>query len=110
MLAVRTTLDQPIPDCRLFMVFDGRWKYVHAVGFPPVLFDLATDPQECHDLGRDERYTSECARLREALLAWALRDHARMTMPDARIAGYGDAAQLKAGILIGYWDEPGEGL
>jgi hypothetical protein len=33
-----------------------------------------------------------------------------MTMPDARIAGYGDAAQLKAGILIGYWDEPGEGL
>jgi arylsulfatase A-like enzyme len=105
MLAVRTTLDQPIPDCRLFMVFDGRWKYIHAVGFPPMLFDLATDPQEFHDLGRDERHASECARLREALLAWALRDHARITMPDARIAAYGDAAQLKAGILIGYWDE-----
>ena len=109
MLAVRTTLDQPIPDCRLFMVFDGRWKYVHAVGFPSMLFDLATDPQEFHDLGLNERYASECARLREALLAWALRDHTRITMPDARIVGYGDSAQLKAGILIGYWDEPGGG-
>jgi len=105
MLAVRTTLGQPIPDCRLFMVFDGRWKYIHAVGFPPMLFDLASDPQEFHDLGRDERHASECARLREVLLAWALRDHARITMLDARIAAYGEAAQLKAGILIGYWDE-----
>jgi hypothetical protein len=26
-------------------------------------------------------------------------------MLDARIAAYGEAAQLKAGILIGYWDE-----
>ena len=105
MLAVRTALGQPIPDCRLFMVFDGRWKYIHAVGFRPMLFDLATDPQEFHDLGGDRRHAAQCARLREALLTWALRDHARVTMPDARIAAYGDTAQRQAGILIGYWDQ-----
>jgi hypothetical protein len=27
-------------------------------------------------------------------------------MPDQRIVGYLDGAQLKAGILIGYWDAP----
>jgi len=29
-----------------FMVRWGRWKYVHYVGQPPQLFDLATDPHE----------------------------------------------------------------
>ena len=32
---VRVKLGQPIEQCRLFMVFDGRWKYVHASGFRP---------------------------------------------------------------------------
>jgi len=104
-LDVRVALQQPIPECRLFMVFDGRWKYVHAPGFRPMLFDLAEDPQELVDLGADPRFESERGRLRDALLGWALRDHARITMTDARIAGYGPGAQLKAGILIGYWDE-----
>ena len=105
MMGARVTLDQPIEQCRLFMVFDGRWKYVHAVGFRPMLYDLASDPREFSDLGADPRFAAECSRLREALLEWALRDHARITMPDARIAAYADGAQLKAGILIGYWDE-----
>ena len=37
---VRLKLNQPIEQCRLFMVFDGRWKYVHASGFRPMLYDL----------------------------------------------------------------------
>ena len=97
MMEARLTLDQPIADCRLFMVFDGRWKFVHAMGFRPMLYDLASDPQEFCDLGGDERFAAERARLREALLEWALRDHARITMPDARIAGYADGAQARAG-------------
>ena len=90
-------MNQPIGDCRLFMVFDGRWKYIHATGFRPLLFDLATDPQEFHDLGADPRYASEGARLREALLDWALRDHNRITMPDRRIEAYArrPAAQIR---------------
>ena len=37
---VRLKLNQPIERCRLFMVFDGRWKYIHASGFRPMLYDL----------------------------------------------------------------------
>ena len=38
---VRLKLNQPIEQCRLFMVYDGRWKYIHASGFRPMLYDLA---------------------------------------------------------------------
>lgn len=105
MLEARVTLNQPIADCRLFMVFDGRWKYVHAVGFRPLLFDLATDPRELCDRGADPGCEAERARLRGALLDWALRDHNRITTPDRRIAAYAGGQQLRSGILIGYWDE-----
>jgi arylsulfatase A-like enzyme len=105
MLEARLTLNQPIRDCRLYMAFDGRWKYVHATGFRPLLFDLASDPQELVDLGADPRHEAERARLREALLDWALTDHNRITTPDSRIEGYAGGQQLRSGILIGYWDE-----
>ncbi len=105
MLEARVALNQPIADCRLFMAFDGRWKYIHATGFRPMLYDLAADPQELLDLGADPRLEGQRARLREALLGWALRDHNRTTMPDSRIEGYASGQQLRAGILIGYWDE-----
>jgi arylsulfatase A-like enzyme len=105
MLEARLTLRQPIGQCRLFMVYDGRWKYLHAPGFRPMLYDLATDPQELHDLGADLNRESERARLREALFDWALCDHNRITVTDQKIAQYADGRQLRSGILIGYWDE-----
>ncbi len=105
MQQARTTLGQPIAECRLFMVFDGRWKYIHAPGYRPMLFDLAADPDELCDIGDDPRYAPERVRLGAALQEWALRDHNRITMPDARIAAYADGAQVKMGILIGYKDE-----
>jgi arylsulfatase A-like enzyme len=36
MLEARLILNQPIDDCRLYMVFDDRWKLVHAKGFRPM--------------------------------------------------------------------------
>ena len=105
MQEARLALNQPIPDCRLFMVFDGRWKMIHATGFRPMLYDLATDPDEFHDLGADPHHAGEIARLRDALLDWALRDHNRITVSDAEIAPYAGRTQLRRGILIGYWDE-----
>ncbi len=105
MQEARLELGQPIRDCRLFMVFDGRWKYVHAPGFRPMLHDLQSDPDELSDLGADPHYEEVRVRLRDELLAWALRDHTRITMPDERIAPYAGRKQLEAGILIGYWDE-----
>ncbi|HEU0157519.1 MAG TPA: alkaline phosphatase family protein [Stellaceae bacterium] len=105
MLEARLTLNQPIADCRLHMVFDGRWKLIHATGFRPMLFDLATDPHEFDDLGADPRFATERERLRNALFDWSLRDHNRVTMSEQRIAAYASGRQLRSGILIGYWDE-----
>lgn len=51
-----------------YMVRHGRWKYVHYVGLPPMLFDLEDDPQERRDLGEAPQLAAvraECeARLR----------------------------------------------
>lgn len=105
MLEARLALGRGVRDCRLFMVFDGRWKLIHAAGFRPLLYDLASDPEEFFDLGADAAFVHERARLSAALFDWALADHNRITTPDSRIAAYAEGEQLRSGILIGYWDE-----
>ena len=93
-------------DAWLRMVFDGRWKYVLAEGFRPMLFDLQNDPHEFRDLGADPACEAERARLREALFAWARRPRGRVTVSDGAIASVEVQARIsEGGILIGYWDE-----
>lgn len=103
MRRARRILDQPVGDCRLTMVFDGRWKYVHAEGFRPMLYDLASDPEEFHDLGADPACARERARLHEIMGRWCRRHHNRVTVPDARIESY-RGGEFAKGILIGFWD------
>jgi arylsulfatase A-like enzyme len=106
MQQVRRTLNQPIEQCRLFMVYDGRWKYVHATGFRPMLYDLESDPLEFADRGDDPACAEIIARLQAALFDWALHPRMHITTPNAKIAGYADSdLQVKGGILIGIWDE-----
>ena len=54
-----------------YMIRHGRYKYIHYVGLPPMLFDLERDPFERHDLGRDPASAAlvrECeARLRSVV-------------------------------------------
>jgi arylsulfatase A-like enzyme len=106
MQEVRLKLGQPIEQCRLFMVFDGRWKYVHASGFRPMLYDLAADPQELTDRGDDPACADVIACLREALFDWALHPKGHITTSNAKIAAYAKSQlQVKRGFLIGIWDE-----
>jgi arylsulfatase A-like enzyme len=106
MQGVRLKLNQPIEQCRLFMVFDGRWKYIHASGFRPMLYDLETDPQEFADRGEDPACADVIARLQSALFNWALHPNNHITTSNAKIAAYADnQLQVKAGVLIGIWDE-----
>jgi choline-sulfatase len=48
-----------------YMIRNGRYKYIHYVGLPPMLFDLQADPRERADLGADPAYSAvarECER------------------------------------------------
>jgi arylsulfatase A-like enzyme len=104
MLPVAAQLGVAPRDARLFMVADTRWKYVHAPGFRPMLFDLMNDPQELSDLGGDPAHEGERRRLAGELSEWGLRLSQRTTRSDAEIAAARGKSQRK-GILIGVWDE-----
>ena len=53
-----------------YMIRRGKYKYVHyANGIPPMLFDLAADPNERNDLGRDPALAGVVAECEAALRA-----------------------------------------
>jgi arylsulfatase A-like enzyme len=91
-------------DQRLFMVADKDWKYVHAIGYRPMLFDLRADPGELHDLGADPAQEAVCRRYAGVLAEWGLRQSQRVTRSEQQIkAARGRSG--RRGILIGVWDE-----
>jgi arylsulfatase A-like enzyme len=74
-------------DARLFMVFDGRYKLIHAEGgFRPMLFDLQSDPDEFHDLAKSDGHDAEIDRLYELLGRWGRRMSQRVTRSEDDIA------------------------
>jgi arylsulfatase A-like enzyme len=106
----RISLGTPVPDCRLTMVADSRWKAVFVEGFRPMLFDLENDPHELEDLGESEDHAEVRQRLSDAFFAWARRPRSRITRSDEAIVAKDDAQRhydrnIESGILIGYWDE-----
>ncbi len=91
-------------DCRLFMVFDGRWKMMHAEGgFRPMLFDLQTDPEEFIDLAKGDAHDAEITRLCGYLAQWGRRMSQRVTKSDADIVAMRNKAGMK-GVLPFMWD------
>ena len=86
-------------DARLFMVFDGRYKLIHAEGgFRPILFDLAEDPDEFHDLGKTEAHQTEIDRLYGYLANWGRRLSQRVTKSEDDIKAM-RGRSLRRGIL-----------
>ena len=104
LLPVAAKLGVAPRDARLFMVADKRWKYVHASGFRPMLYDLASDPQEFRDLGAEPAHAVERARLAAALNLWSLRLSQRTTRSEEEMRA-ARGTSLRHGILIGVWDE-----
>ena len=90
-------------DARLVMVFDGRWKYIHVEGFRPMLFDLASDPDERVDLGEDPEHAGQVNRLKEIHFRWAREHHARITRSPDTVEAMTDDIE-PPGIMIGYWN------
>ena len=86
-------------DARLFMVYDGRFKLIHAEGgFRPMLFDLETDPEEFHDLATSPDHAGEVARLYRHLTQWGLRLSQRVTRSDADLDAM-RGASARRGVL-----------
>jgi arylsulfatase A-like enzyme len=103
-LPVSAALGVEPSRARLFMVADKRWKYIHAIGFRPMLYDLENDPNEFRDLGADAAFEAERERLAGVLAQWALRVSQRTVRSDAEIRNMRGKSQGR-GILIGVWDE-----
>ncbi|MGR3362990.1 MAG: sulfatase-like hydrolase/transferase [Maritimibacter harenae] len=96
---MRETLGVSADDARLFMVYDGRYKLMHAEGgFRPMLFDTETDPDEFHDRGDDPAYGDVIARMYDHLAEWGRRNAQRVTRSDADIDAMRGASARK-GIL-----------
>jgi len=53
--------------CGAYMIRHGKYKYIHYVGLPPMLFDLEGDPYERVDLGRSRDYGGVIAECESAL-------------------------------------------
>ena len=86
-----------------YMIRHGNYKYVHYVGMPPMLFDLASDPEELRDLGRDAAYAAvlkECeAALRTVVDPEAADRMARADQSAKIAANGGREAVLKRGAF-----------
>ena len=99
----RVALGIPEENARLIMICDKRWKYWHAEGFRPMLFDMENDPQELNDLGTDPDHADVRRRMHEAIFDWARRHHSRITRSPEQIENMSN--REPPGILIGVWDE-----
>jgi hypothetical protein len=67
---VRKDLDRSVDECRGYMAFDGRWKFIFWEGFPPMLFDHESDPNERVDLGQSNAHSAVCKRMEKVLFSW----------------------------------------
>ena len=86
-------------DCRLFMVFDGRYKMMHAMGgFRPMLFDLENDPNEFDDLAKGDAHKEVLDRLYSQLADWGRRNAQRVTKSDEDIISM-RGRSIRKGVL-----------
>jgi choline-sulfatase len=95
------------------MLRSGPYKYVHYVGEPPQLFDLAADPNELHDLAPDPTHRRLLQQLEaqlRTLLDPEATDRRAKAEQAAKVAAHGGRDAL---IRRGTFDNspvPGERL
>ncbi len=103
-LPVGQALKRDPLEARLTMAFDGRWKYVHCLGFGPLLYDLQEDPQEFVNLGADPGYATVRERMKDVMLDWSAGLRNRTTMDEATMQ-FMTGRSARQGVLIGFWSE-----
>jgi arylsulfatase A-like enzyme len=81
------TMDQ----CALAVVQDESWKYVHFAALPPLLFDLANDPGQFHNLAEDPAHAVTVRNYAQRMLNW------RLTHAERTLTGY---AATPEGLML----------
>jgi arylsulfatase A-like enzyme len=89
-------------QARAFSIRTERWRYVHWIDEPEQLYDLAADPDEMQDLGRDAGHATVRAGQRDRLLDFLARRKHRTTVSDATIEQRTNQYK-KAGVFFGQW-------
>ncbi|GGO83476.1 phosphonate monoester hydrolase [Marinobacterium nitratireducens] len=87
---------------RITMAFDGRYKLVHCLGLPDMLYDLHNDPDELVDLGRDPGYAPIRQQLRDQMLDWSAGLRNRTAVSRERQQALNGLSR-RQGVLIGVW-------
>jgi len=93
-----------------FMIRKGPFKYIHYVGMPPQLFDLAADPQETRDLAREAGYrgfVADCQRELRRVVDPDAADALAKADQRARITAFGGREAINARGSFGYSPTPG---
>ena len=101
---ISSLLNADPKKARIYMVATHRWKYIHTIGYRPVLFDLREDPMELNDLGDDAGYSKIHRELNDQLLEWSLCHSQRVTRSDSELVSRRGRSE-GLGIRIGFWDE-----
>ena len=103
-LPVAQALGRDPLEARMTMAFDGRWKFIHALGFAPMLYDLQEDPQELHDRGRDPGLAAVRERMKGLMLDWSAGLRNRTALDEAQMKSL-TGKSARQGMLIGFWSE-----
>lgn len=70
-------------ECTLSVLQDGAFKYVHFTSLPPLLFDLANDPNQFTNLAEDPAHAGTVRAYAQRALSWRMR-HADRTLTHFR--------------------------
>jgi arylsulfatase A-like enzyme len=98
----RLRLGKTPQNARAFSLRTARWRYVYWLDEPEQLYDLQSDPEEMHDLGRDAGTLGRRIELRTQLFDWLARRKRRTTVSDA-VVERGTHAHKRAGVYFGQW-------
>ncbi len=96
--------------CGSYMIRHGRYKYVHYVGLPPMLFDLEADPTERNDLGRASEYADvvkECEAALRTVVNPEAADRQAKADQESRIAAVGGKQAILQRGTFRYSPPPG---
>jgi arylsulfatase A-like enzyme len=74
-----TRLGLTMHQCALNVIRDEAFKYVHFTRLPPLLFDLAADPDEMTNVAEDPAYLAVTLKYAQKMLSWRM-NHDEQTL------------------------------